>query len=146
MHRADLHPPAEVQAVQGGQAREVRPEAEHVKRPTFTLSGQSIDQEEYDHFLYLFEQYKERLGDIADSHARLLECLAPDLSKMLYSSLGAEIKNLSEQGIFENIIACCVTKQTVQARTTNSTESGRSQANPFQTSSPASSPRPDSAT
>jgi hypothetical protein len=38
-----------------------------VKRPTLTLSGQSIDQEEYDHFLYLFEQYKERLGDIVDN-------------------------------------------------------------------------------
>jgi hypothetical protein len=37
---------------------------------------------------------------------------------VLYSSLGAEIKNLTEKGIFENIIACCVTKQTMQARTT----------------------------
>jgi hypothetical protein len=36
---------------------------------------------------------------------------------MLYSSLGAKIKNITEQGIFENIIAFCVTKQTVQART-----------------------------
>ena len=53
-----------------------------------------------------------------DNPARLFECLAQDMSKMLYSSLGAEIKNLTEQGIFENIIACCVTKQTVQARTT----------------------------
>jgi hypothetical protein len=56
MHRADCHPPAEAQAVQGGQAREVRPQAERVKRPTLTLSGQSLDQEEYDNFLYQFEQ------------------------------------------------------------------------------------------
>jgi hypothetical protein len=112
MHRDDCHPPA---AAQAEQAREVRPQAECVKRPTLTLSGQSIDQEEYDHFYYLFGQYKERLGD---SPARLLECLAPDVSKMLYSSLGAELKNLNEQSIFENIVACCVTNQTVQARTT----------------------------
>jgi hypothetical protein len=46
MHRADCHPPAEVQAAQGGQAWEVRPQAEHVKRPTLSLSGQSIDQKE----------------------------------------------------------------------------------------------------
>ena len=101
MHRADCHPPAEAPVVKGGQAREVRPQAELVKRPTLTLSGQSIDQEEYDHFYY---QYKERL--------------APDVSKMLYSSLMAKVKNLMEQGIFENITACCMTKQTVQARTT----------------------------
>ena len=74
MHREDCHPPA---AAQAGQAREVRPQAERVKRPTLTLSGQSIDQEEYDHFHYLFGQYKERLGDNGDSPAKLLECLAP---------------------------------------------------------------------
>ena len=58
MHRADRHPPAEAPAVQEGQAWEVRPQAERVKRPTLTLSGQSIDQEEYDYFQYQFEQYK----------------------------------------------------------------------------------------
>jgi hypothetical protein len=73
MHRADCHPPAEAPAVQGGQARKARPQAECVKRPT--LSGQSIDQEEYDHFHYQFEQYKERLGDNMDNPARLLKCL-----------------------------------------------------------------------
>ena len=35
---------------QAGPAREVRPQAERVKRPALTLSGQSIDQEDYDHF------------------------------------------------------------------------------------------------
>ena len=43
----------------------------------------------------------------------LLQCLAPDMSKMLYSSLKANIKNLMEQAI-----TCCGTKQTVQVRTT----------------------------
>ena len=42
----------------------------------------------------------------------------PDVSKMLYSSLSAELKNHNELSIFENIIACYITKQTVQARTT----------------------------
>ena len=67
MHREDCHPPAEAAAVQGGQAREVRPQAERVKRPTLTLSGQSINHEEYDHFHYQFVQYKERLGDDTDN-------------------------------------------------------------------------------
>jgi hypothetical protein len=89
-----------------------------MKQPTLTLSGQSINQEEYNHFHFQFEQYKERLSNNVDNPARLLECLVPDVSKMLYSSLGAEVKNLTAQVIFENIITCCVTKQTVQARTT----------------------------
>ena len=84
-----------------------------------TLSGQFIHQEEYDQFHYQFLQYKERLWDDTDNPARLLECIAVDVSKLLYSSLGPKIKDLTEQGIFENIIACCMTKQTVQARTTD---------------------------
>ena len=52
-----------------------------------TLSGQSINQEDYDHFKYLYGQYKSRLGDTSDNPSRLRECLAEDVSKMLFSSL-----------------------------------------------------------
>ena len=68
------------------------PKAERLKRPTLTLIGQSIN------FHYKFVQYKERLSDNKDNPARLLECLTVDVPKMLYSSIGAEIKNLTEQG------------------------------------------------
>ena len=37
---------------------------------------------------------------------------------MLYSNLGPKIKDLDEKELFEHIVTCCVTKQTVQARTT----------------------------
>ena len=37
---------------------------------------------------------------------------------MLYSNIGPEIKDLKENEIYEHIVTCCVTKQTVQARTT----------------------------
>ena len=67
-----------------------------MKRPALTLSGQSIDLEDYDHFKYQYSQYKARLGDKTDNPSRLLECLAEDVSKMLFSSLGAEMKNLTE--------------------------------------------------
>ena len=100
-----------------GPAREARPQAERVKMPALTLSGQSIDQEDYDHFEYLFSQYKARLGDNVDNPSRLLECLAEDVSKMLFSSLGAEMTNMTEAQLFDSISASCMTKQTVQART-----------------------------
>ena len=113
-HTDTNHPPGG----QGGQAREARPQAERVKRPSLTLSGQSIDQEDFDHFKYQYVQYKNRLGDNTDNSTRLLECLAEDVSKMLFSSLGSEMKNLTEAELFDNIITNCVTKQTVQARVT----------------------------
>jgi hypothetical protein len=105
MHRVDRHPPAEAQAAQGGQVREVRPQAEQVKKPTLTLNGQSTDQEEYNHFLYLFEQYKERLGNIADNPARLVECLLPDVSKMLYSILGLFINGVKDMELQQDPLA-----------------------------------------
>ena len=83
-----------------------------------TLSGQSIDQEDYEHFKYLYSQCKSRLRDTTDNPSRLRECLADDVSKMLFSSLGTEITNLTEAKLFDKIIASCVTKQTVQARRT----------------------------
>ena len=103
---------------QAGPAREVRPQAERVKRPALTLSGQSIDQEDYDHFKYQYSQYKARLGDNADNPSRVLECLAEEVSTMLFSSLGVEMKNLTEAELFDKITDSCVTKQTVQARMT----------------------------
>ena len=120
-HKAEVH---------ASQVQEVRPQAERVKRPMLTLSGQSINQEDYDHFKYLYGQYKSRLGDTTDNPGRLRECLAEDVSKMLFSSLGAEITKLTEAELFDKIIASCVTKQTVQARMTElRTGSRRNQAN-----------------
>ena len=103
---------------QAGTGRESHPQAERVKRPMLTLTGQAITQEDYDHFKYLYDQYKLRLGDTSDNSSRLRECLAEDVSKMLFSSLGAEITKLTEAELFDKIIASCVTKQTVQARMT----------------------------
>ena len=116
MHTDTFHPPAVQRG--GGQPREAHAQAERVKRPTLTLSGQSIDQDDYEHFYYQYTQYKERLRDNTDSSARLLEFLADDVSKMLFSNLGPEIENLAKKDIFSHISTCCVTKQTVQARTT----------------------------
>ena len=72
-------------------------QAEWVKRPTLTLRGQFIDQDDQDQFHYQYMQYKEWLGDKTDNSTRLIECLADDVSKMLFSNLGPEIKNLKEK-------------------------------------------------
>ena len=127
-----------------GPAREVRPQAERVKRPAFTLSNQSIYQEDYYHFKYQYSQYKARLRDNADNPSRLLECLAEDVSKMLFSSLGAEMTNLTEAQLFDSISASCVTKQTVQARMAELHRIKQDPGQPYRTSKPTCSQRPGS--
>ena len=66
MHSAATHPTTVQQA---GTSSEGSPQAECVKRPILTLSGQSISQEDYDHFLYQFGLYKERPRPSHDSTA-----------------------------------------------------------------------------
>ena len=86
-------------------------------------------QEDYDHFLYYFGLYKERLVPGHDSATLLRECLSEHVLKMLYRSHGAELTKFTEQQLSKNIIASCVTKQTDQARTT---ELHRSKQDPCQ--------------
>ena len=40
---------------------------ERAKRPILALSGQSLEQEDYEHFLYMFEQYKSCVGKDQDA-------------------------------------------------------------------------------
>ena len=61
-------------------------QAERVKRPILSLSGKMLDPEEYEHFVYTFRQFKDRLGDDHDGATLLRECLETDVSRILYSN------------------------------------------------------------
>ena len=93
-------------------------QAEHVKRPLLNLTGQALEQEDYDHFLYMFEQYKARLGQDEDAATLLRECLGADVSKILYANVGEDLSKFTEVEIKDNIVKACVNKQTPQARST----------------------------
>ena len=54
---------------------EGHPQAVRVKRALLTLQGQSISQEDFEHFLYLFSQYKDGLETGHDTATLLRECL-----------------------------------------------------------------------
>ena len=93
-------------------------QAERVKRPLLNLTGQALEQEDYDHFLYLFEQYKNRLGQDEDAATLIRECLGTDVSRILYANVGEELSKFSEVEIKGHIVKSCVTQQTSQARST----------------------------
>ena len=103
------------QAVASG-GRQHATQAERVKRPALTFTGTTLEQEEYEHFLYQFELYKDRLGGGQDGALLLRECLATDVSRAIFSSYGKEMKNLTESQLQQTILTCCVSKQTIQAR------------------------------
>ena len=91
-------------------------QAERVKRPILTFTGTTLEQEEYDHFLYQFELYKDRLGGTQNGALLLRECLATDISRTIFSSYGNSMKDLTENQLHQAILTCCVSKQTIQAR------------------------------
>ena len=91
-------------------------QAERVKRPVLTFTGSVLEEEEYEHFLYQFELYKDRLGNDQDGALLLRECFATDVSRTIFSSYGNKMKNLTEIQLKQAISTCCVSKQTVQAR------------------------------
>ena len=66
----------------------------------------------------MFAQYKNRVGKDEDGVTLLRECLGTDISKILYSNFGNDLSKFSEQQIRDNIVKCCVTRQTAQARAT----------------------------
>ena len=93
-------------------------QAERIKRPILSLSGKMLDPEEYEHFVYTFRQFKNRLGDDNDGAILLCECLGTDVSRILYSNFGAAFGSFTEEEILTNITKHCVNQQTIQARTT----------------------------
>ena len=92
------------------------PQAERVKRPSLTFSGSTLEQEDFEHFKHLFSLYKERLGGNQDNAKLLNDCLATDVSRAVFSSLGPAMSSMSETDLMDAISTCCVTKQTLQAR------------------------------
>ena len=51
------------------------PQAERVKRPILSFTGQTLEQEEFDHFRYQFELYKDRLGGAQDGRCYSVNAL-----------------------------------------------------------------------
>ena len=78
-------------------------QAERVKRPILSLSGKMLDPEEYEHFVYTYSQFKDRLGDDQDGATLLSECLVTDVSRILYSNFGAAIGSFTEEQILTKI-------------------------------------------
>ena len=78
-------------------------QAERVRRPILSLSGKMLDPEEYEHFVYTFKQFKDRLGDNQDSATLLRECLGTDVSRILYANFGTALGTFTEEEILSNI-------------------------------------------
>ena len=74
--------------------------AERGQRPVLDFTGQTPEQEDYEHFQYLFSLYKDRLGLGLNNALLLCECLAMGISRAIFRSYGDEMKNLTKDQLF----------------------------------------------
>ena len=74
-----------------------------------------LDSEEYEHFVYTFKQFKDRLGNDQNCATLFRECLGTDISRILHSNYGAALGSFTEEQILTNITKHCVNQQTLQA-------------------------------
>ena len=110
LHIKTVHPAAQPQPPTPPTHRQ-RPQAVRVKRTILSFTGQTLEQEEFDHFRYQFELYKDRLGGAQDGALLLRECLAMDISRTIFRSHGNKMQNLSEEQLLLAISTCCVVLQ-----------------------------------
>ena len=92
-------------------------QGERVKRPILSMSGNTMEQADLDHFAMLYTHYKQRLvhSEEDDTAPLLFECLNPEVTKILHDACGDSLKGLGEKDLFVQIKTCCVLKRTRQA-------------------------------
>ena len=76
---------------------------EKPKRPQLAMSGDAVEAEDWDEFIFKFETYKERAGVTNNSTSHLLECLSSEVHSVLFSTHGREISKQTEANLLKNI-------------------------------------------
>ena len=69
---------------------------EKPRRPQLAMSGDAVEAEDWDEFVFKFEHYKTLAGVTSDSASHLLECLSSEVYSVLFSTHGREISKQTE--------------------------------------------------
>ena len=61
------------------QAHSIGNKSEKPRRPELAMSGDAVEDTEWEQFVFRYEQYKTLAGVIKDSSSHLLECLSSEV-------------------------------------------------------------------
>ena len=73
------------------------------KCPKLPMTGDAMEDTEFDRFAFMFEQYKQVAGIATNAPSHLLECLCPAIYHILYNTYGRALTDQSEKQLFTNI-------------------------------------------
>ena len=99
----------DVQAHSNGNKPEKR------RRPDLAMTGDAMEDTEWEQFVFRYEQYKTLAGVTKDSSSHLLECLSSEVYGVLFSTYGREISSQTEAALLENIKRLVVRQRNTMA-------------------------------
>ena len=76
---------------------------EKPRRPQLTMTGDAVEAEDWDEFVFKYRHYKTLAGVTKDSSSHLLECLSTEVYSILFSTYGEEISAQTEADLLKNI-------------------------------------------
>ena len=85
------------------QAHSIANKPEKPRRPTLIMPGDAVEDKDWDHFIFQFKTYKKLAGIDTDSYSHLIQCLSPEVHKVLFSTYGEEIMSMTEAHLTDNI-------------------------------------------
>ena len=88
---------------------------EKPRRPELTMTGDAVEDTDWEQFVFKFEQYKTLAGVTKDSSSHLLECLSTEVYSVLFSTYGRGISSQSEAELLLNIKRLVVRQRNTMA-------------------------------
>ena len=76
---------------------------EKPKRPSLVMSGEVIENGVWQAFKHQFATYKSLANISGQAANHLLECLAPEVYKVLFDTYGEALSQMSEESLLNNL-------------------------------------------
>ena len=97
------------------QAHSLSNKPEKPRRPQLIMTGDAVEAQDWDEFVFKYEHYKKLAGVTSDSSSHLLECLSSEVYSILFSTYGREISTQTEAELVQNIKRLVVRQRNTMA-------------------------------
>ena len=84
---------------------------EKPKQPTLDMTGETVEYGVWAAFRHQFTTYKSLANISGQAVNHLLECLAPEVYKVLFDTFGESLSQMTEEKLFENLEHLIVQKR-----------------------------------
>ncbi len=111
----DTHTNCELLKLHDTQVHGLANNPEKPRRPELTMTGDAVEDKDWEQFVFKYEQYKTLAGVTRGSTSHLLECLSNEVYSVLFNTYGSDIKSQSEAELLFNIKRLVVRQRNTMA-------------------------------